>query len=92
MAHALTVEYKLNPPSSQSHDLPASKQHSFQVRDEAGNPNYYKSLREALASAKDEVGEALTVWRDAVGKAELSKESKKSSEEDEEEEEEEGDA
>ncbi|KAJ7092599.1 hypothetical protein C8R44DRAFT_404480 [Mycena epipterygia] len=94
MSRSITVEYRLNPPASsgQSCELPTSKKHDFEVD---GSPNdgqseHYKKLRETIARARQEVGQELTAWRDAVGKAELSKETKKPTN-DEEEEEEDGD-
>lgn len=40
----------------------------------SGYAAYYSHMRVALASAKAEVGDDLTRWRDAVGKAEMNKE------------------
>ncbi|KAJ7487467.1 hypothetical protein B0H11DRAFT_1721000, partial [Mycena galericulata] len=68
---------------------------SFEVgtsSNEGGQSEHYKLLRESIARARHEVGEDLTAWRDAVGKAELSKETKKVTKSDEDDdEEEEGD-
>ncbi|KAE9403792.1 hypothetical protein BT96DRAFT_917348 [Gymnopus androsaceus JB14] len=54
---------------------------------------YYGALHEALAEARNKIGDDLTIWRDAVGKLEINKETKRPTkaedEEDEEEEEQE---
>jgi len=92
MARAITVEYTLNPPaasSGQNYDLPVSKKHSFELGESQNAAGHYKLLRESIARARDEVGEELTAWRDAVGKAELSKETKKATKNDEDEDDEE---
>ncbi|KAJ6509414.1 hypothetical protein C8R47DRAFT_24350 [Mycena vitilis] len=95
MSRAITIEYTVNPPapSGQKYDLPTSQKHEFKVGGraaEAGQSEYYKELRESIAQARNTVGDELTAWRDAVGKAELPKESKKPKT-DEEEDEEDGD-
>ncbi|KAJ7783656.1 hypothetical protein DFH07DRAFT_196642 [Mycena maculata] len=89
MARAITAEYTLNPPASSGQTL-VSKKHTFEVGGASPNEDHYKLLRESIARARDEVGAELTVWRDKVGKAELSKETKKAAK-NEEEDEEEGD-
>jgi hypothetical protein len=97
MSRSITVEYTINPPASsgQSYELSTTKKHEFAIRGslaESGQSEHYKSLREGIAQARQEVGEELTAWRDAVGKAELNKETKKPQTDDEEDEEEENDA
>ncbi|KAJ7293456.1 hypothetical protein C8J57DRAFT_27138 [Mycena rebaudengoi] len=91
-ARAISVEYALNPPASsaQASELPTSKKHAFALPAGSGS-GYYTTLRAAIEQARNEVGQELTAWRDAVGKAELSKEAKKTRTDDDEEEEEEED-
>ncbi|KAJ7071148.1 peptidase family M41-domain-containing protein [Mycena amicta] len=71
MTRAITIEYQLSPPPGQNYALPSAKKHTFEL---AATGEYYGTLREALAKARDEVGQELTSWRDAVGKAETGKE------------------
>ncbi|KAF5393616.1 hypothetical protein D9757_000409 [Collybiopsis confluens] len=52
---------------------------------------YYGVLHEALAEARNKIGADLTVWRDAVGKLELVKETKRAKNAEDEEDDEEGD-
>jgi len=97
MSPTITVEYTINPPpsSGREYDLPTSKKHEFKISGssaESGQSEHYKMLRESIAQARQEVGEELTAWRDAVGKAELNKEPKKTKADDDEEEEEDGEA
>ncbi|KAJ7038326.1 hypothetical protein C8F04DRAFT_926003, partial [Mycena alexandri] len=91
MSRAITIEYTVKPPpsSGQAYELPTSKKHTFEIRAEGGQAEHYKSLREGIAQARNEVGQELTAWRDAVGKAELTKETKKPTNDDDDEEEEE---
>ncbi|TFK70069.1 hypothetical protein BDN72DRAFT_819339 [Pluteus cervinus] len=84
-------------------DLAKSKTHTFPLAASPSEPepaadastttqshkSYYNQLEKALADARNVVGDELTKWRDLVGKAELSKETKKSLKYGEEEEEEE---
>ena len=75
--------------------LDKSRTLEFAVSEKTELKTYYAGLREAIANAKGAVGEELTVWRDAVGSRELTKEPKavkKDDEEDGEEEEEEEEA
>ncbi|TCD67908.1 hypothetical protein EIP91_011842 [Steccherinum ochraceum] len=86
----ITISYELHsPPETPSNSLSTSKTHSFPIASSNTSdlPGYYAALRETLASAKDTVGDELTRWRDATGKAELSKEPKPPKKEEEEEEE-----
>lgn len=93
MSRIITVEYTIKPPQSsgQGYDLPTSKKHEFPVQS-SGQSEHYKALRESIAQARQEVGDEMTAWRDAVGTAELNKEPKKPKADEEEEEEEDGDA
>ena len=91
MPSTLTATYELHPPpETPSEGLQSEKTHTFSVDDGKKGKEYYESLREAVAKAKSVLGEELTVWRDAVGTREQTKESKlsKKSEEDEEDEDE----
>ncbi|KAK7064326.1 hypothetical protein R3P38DRAFT_2823782 [Favolaschia claudopus] len=97
MSRSIIVEYTINPPPSteQTYGLLPSKKHDFEIKGspaESGQSEHYKSLRESIAQARQQIGEELTAWRDAVGKAELNKEATKPNADDEEEEEEDGDA
>ncbi|KAJ7103653.1 hypothetical protein B0H15DRAFT_813057 [Mycena belliarum] len=97
MSRSITVEYSLRPPASsgQSYELPASRRHEFMMSEPSNTleqPKYYKVLRETIAQARHDVGEDLTAWRDAVGKAELTKEIKKPKVDEEEEEDDADDA
>ncbi|KAJ7125704.1 hypothetical protein C8R43DRAFT_898316 [Mycena crocata] len=91
MSRFITVEYTLNPPASsgQSCELPTSKKHEFELVAQPGKSDHYTTLRASIAQARQVVGEELTAWRDAVGKAELSKETKKANRDDEEDDDEE---
>ncbi|KAG6843999.1 hypothetical protein H0H87_010890 [Tephrocybe sp. NHM501043] len=63
-ATTITISYELNPPVQT-------------VKDAQGLNTSNKIAHEAIAGAKDQLGNELTAWRDAVGKAELSKETTK---------------
>jgi streptomycin 6-kinase len=94
---SITITYSLNPPPSSTGsygDLKPQKtiEHTVAPVDGGNQKEYYAVMRKALANAKFEVGDDLTKWRDAVGKAELQKETQKSLKEDEEEESDEEDA
>lgn len=96
MSSSITITYNLKPPAGiQSNGLNPSAVHEFNipVSPNDGQKRYYTALEAAINKAKDQVGNELTAWRDAVGKAELTKEPKNSNSEegDEEEEEEEED-
>lgn len=93
-SRSIIISYQLNPPAGTgTGDLQASGVYEGEVKGSAadGQKRYYGALKEAVLEARNQVGGELTAWRDAVGKAELSKETKKtlSSEEADEEEEEE---
>nr|GAT44085.1 predicted protein [Mycena chlorophos] len=85
MTSAIAIEYKISPPAGPKYALPTEKKHTFPI---APSGDYYTTLREALANARDEVGKELTSWRDAVGTAEAKKEGKPPNNDEEEEEEE----
>ncbi|ESK94141.1 hypothetical protein Moror_8341 [Moniliophthora roreri MCA 2997] len=53
-------------------------------QDGAQLKSYYAFLHTAIEAARNQIGEDLTKWRDAVGKAELNKEPKRGKEDDEE--------
>lgn len=77
MSRLITISYELNPPAGiDAGSLSASKTHNFHVKNNSGLKRYYGGLREAIAEARKQTGDELTAWRDAVGKAELSKETK----------------
>ncbi|KAF9444757.1 hypothetical protein P691DRAFT_307073 [Macrolepiota fuliginosa MF-IS2] len=91
MSAPIKITYDLKPPAGiQSNGLSASKTLEFAVpaSPEAGQKLYYTALQATIAKARDQVGNDLTTWRDAVGKAELTKEPKQVKPEEEEEEEE----
>ncbi|KAG5644111.1 hypothetical protein DXG03_009130 [Asterophora parasitica] len=93
-ATTITISYELNPPAQIVEDaasLSTSKAQTFPVNANPaeGQEKYYGALQKAIAVAKDQLGQELTAWRDAVGKAELSKETQKTLKYDAEEEEEE---
>ena len=70
---SITISYDLNPPESVETDLVESKSASFTVKKspEDGQKAYYAALRSAIHLARNQLGDELTAWRDAVGKAEL---------------------
>ncbi|KAI0095167.1 hypothetical protein BDY19DRAFT_916534 [Irpex rosettiformis] len=78
MSPNITLTYELNPPHGiTAEGLGTTKTHELPVS--AGNCSlkaYYQSVREAIAKGKELVGEDLTIWRDAVGNREQSKELK----------------
>jgi streptomycin 6-kinase len=88
---SITVSYQLNPPADiQAENLLTSRTQSFPVNCSSDDrTKYYGALHKAIEAAKDQLGNELTAWRDAVGKAELVKETPKTLKYDAEEEEEE---
>ncbi|KIY50530.1 hypothetical protein FISHEDRAFT_27304, partial [Fistulina hepatica ATCC 64428] len=60
-------------------DLKPSATREYQIAATSSNSRkeYYTFLRDAIVAAKTQIGDELTEWRDAVGKAELSKEASK---------------
>ncbi|KAG5638497.1 hypothetical protein H0H81_012302 [Sphagnurus paluster] len=93
---AIKISYTLNPPAETvqqcaTANLSPSKTQAFPVEANAaeGHELYYGALQRAIAGAKDQLGNELTGWRDAVGKAESNKETAKTLKYDADEEEEE---
>ena len=89
---AITISYELKPPTGvDTTGLETSKMYAIAVNKGAteGQKDYYTSLRASIADAKTLFGDDLTVWRDRVGKAELTKEPVAKAEDKEDEEEEE---
>ncbi|KAJ3522373.1 hypothetical protein NMY22_g11923 [Coprinellus aureogranulatus] len=89
---AITISYEIKPPSGvDTTGLETSKMYAIAVNKgvSEGQKEYYTSLRESIAQAKAVVGEDLTLWRDRVGKAELTKEPPAKADDEEEDEEEE---
>ncbi|KAJ3576104.1 hypothetical protein NP233_g657 [Leucocoprinus birnbaumii] len=77
MSSSITIIYELKPPAGAGpYGLNTSKLHDFPVTasPEGGQKAYYTALQKSIAQAKDRIGNELTAWRDAVGKAELTKE------------------
>jgi hypothetical protein len=77
---AITISYELKPPAgTEARDLTASKTQQFLVNTSPseGQAKFYKSLQTAVEDARNQLGDELTAWRDAVGKGELSKETPK---------------
>jgi hypothetical protein len=92
MSTSLKITYDLKPPADvEPTGLTKSITHNFTVQSfpEDGQKKYYNALQESITKAKEQIGNELTAWRDAVGKAELTKEPKQVKEEEEEEEEDE---
>ncbi|KAJ3892565.1 hypothetical protein GG344DRAFT_45100 [Lentinula edodes] len=76
----ITITYTVHPPlESVSHDeLPTSRTIEVPVNaSQDGVNSHYSVLHGALEKARNEIGADLTIWRDAVGKLEMSKEAKK---------------
>ncbi|TFK42184.1 hypothetical protein BDQ12DRAFT_732896 [Crucibulum laeve] len=89
---SISITYEPHPPAAiTAGNLATAGKHEYGIKSNPsdGQKAYYGALRAAIADAKNQTGEELTSWRDAVGKAELNKEPKKVVEEDEVEEEEE---
>lgn len=77
---SITVTYRLNPPADiQAGNLSTTRTQSFPVTHNAGDDNaqYYGTLHKTIEQVKDQLGNELTAWRDAVGKAESTKETPK---------------
>ena len=76
---SLTVSYLLNPPADiQAGNLLTSRKQSFPVKCSSDDrTKYYGALHNAIEEAKYQLGNELTAWKDAVEKAELSKETAK---------------
>jgi len=84
MSSAIRVTYDLKPPTgvdnsgkptTATHQFPLSTASGPQPARSTADPKvFYADLRVALENARTRVGNELTEWRDAVGKAELNKE------------------
>ncbi|KAJ3902534.1 hypothetical protein F5879DRAFT_238150, partial [Lentinula edodes] len=77
---AITITYTVHPPieSVSPDELPTSRTIEVPINaSQDGGNSYYSVLHEALEKAINEIGADLTIWRDAVGKLEMSKEAKK---------------
>ncbi|KAK7468966.1 hypothetical protein VKT23_003465 [Stygiomarasmius scandens] len=76
---SITITYSLNPPTDTKAPEGAvqSKTISVPIASQALNyDEYYAKLHDAVEDARNKIGEDLTVWRDAVGKRELGRETK----------------
>jgi len=82
MSKSIVVSFNLNPPAGvDCGSLERNKEIKIPVSADpasSGVKEYYTSLRVAIEDARQLLGDDLTAWRDAVGKKELSKETKKS--------------
>lgn len=85
MSRSLTITYVLHPPTNSSipPSLDPNVTHAFPISvsdpqgsDTTGYKAHYDALKVAIAEAKAKTGDELTEWRDAVGTAEQTKESK----------------
>ncbi|THH11600.1 hypothetical protein EW145_g556 [Phellinidium pouzarii] len=76
MAKDLSVRYDLHPPSGTSvtTSMQTSKTHKFSVPSGTAQQEYYRSLRDAVVAAKEQIGADLTAWRDTIGTLENMKE------------------
>jgi streptomycin 6-kinase len=81
---AITIQYDLHPPTGvTTASLSPTKKHDFTVAtqvqptDQTDQKAFYEGLRKAIAESKATLGNELTQWRDAVGKAEAEKEKRK---------------
>jgi hypothetical protein len=78
MTKSITISYELHPPSGTvAPDLAATKTFQIVLRDSASQKSFYGSVSDAIVAAKETLGRELTVWRDAVGSREMSKETSK---------------
>lgn len=76
----ITITYELKPPAqTAAEELKTSKTQSFSINSSPADSQekYYKTLQKVVTEARNAVGDDLTAWRNAVGKAELSKETPK---------------
>lgn len=87
MSRSLTITYALHPPagSSINTSLEPNATHDFPLSisapdgpDKTGYRAHYDALKAAIAEARAKTGDELTKWKDAVGTAEQTKESKSS--------------
>lgn len=89
---SVKITYNLKPPVGVDiNGLEKSKTYelSVLVSPENGPKSYYTALQESITKTKEQIGNDLTAWRDAVGKTESKNESMKLKSEEEEETEEE---
>ncbi|KAF8844198.1 hypothetical protein BDN67DRAFT_963322 [Paxillus ammoniavirescens] len=76
----LTASYTLCPPKETTppQALTSTVSRTFPVAISSDNRNdarvYYSALRKSIAAARENLGEELTAWRDAVGNSESGKE------------------
>lgn len=81
MSTSVSVRYDLKSPAEVVNglDLTPSKVMRFKVKGcvEEGQNKYYDRLKDAVSEARIALGRDLTAWRDEVGNAEQSKETKK---------------
>jgi len=90
---SIKITYDLKPPAEVDvSGLEKSKTYEFPIptSPETGLTSYYTALQESIMKTKEQIGNDLTEWRDAVGKAESKIEPIKRKSEEEEAEEEEG--
>ena len=90
---SIKITYDLKPPAEVDvSGLEKSKTYEFPIptSPETGLTSYYIVLQELIMKTKEQIGNDLTEWRDAVGKAESKIEPIKHKSEEEEAEEEEG--
>lgn len=90
---SVKITYDLKPPAAVDvSGLKKSKTYEFSIpaSPETGLASYYTALQESIMKTKEQIGNDLTEWRDAVGKAESKIEPIKHESEEEEVEEEEG--
>lgn len=97
MSKNVTITYNLNPPAgTPAPVLDKTRTLEFPASESSDVKAHYAGVRDAIQQARNAVGEELTVWRDAVGNREATKEPKvvkKDEDEDEDDEdEEEGEA
>ncbi|KAJ3760482.1 hypothetical protein EV360DRAFT_39722 [Lentinula raphanica] len=74
---SITITYNVHPPTETivPDNLPTSRTIDVAVNaSKDSRASYYGVLHNALTEAKNQIGADLTIWRDAVGKLELSKE------------------
>ncbi|KIP02495.1 hypothetical protein PHLGIDRAFT_112006 [Phlebiopsis gigantea 11061_1 CR5-6] len=77
MSKNITITYELSPPAdTPAPSLDKSRTLDFAVPEKTELKAYYSGVREAIEKARNAVGEELTVWRDAVGSRELTREPK----------------
>ncbi|KAJ7589252.1 hypothetical protein C8J56DRAFT_31654 [Mycena floridula] len=77
---SISISYDLNPPAgidagglkkSKTLEVPVQVDGHANDAQRTDHARYYAHLRTAIAAARQELGEELTRWRDAVGKEEM---------------------